>query len=141
MNHKICTIGERGWAGVVSTNALWLASLVGTNCCAHMISSDQQVHMFVTGDDESQDIKLCGYESSSAHLDILIQDLFICHGGGQIDPASMVVFWSVKNDQFVNINQHCSKECLNIRKLTKSKLKVIRSKTNKDTASWSHKIL
>ena len=35
------------------SNALRLAGVVGTNRCAHMISSDQQVHMFVTGDDES----------------------------------------------------------------------------------------
>ena len=35
------------------SNALRLAGVVGANRCAHMISSDQQVHMFVTGDDES----------------------------------------------------------------------------------------
>ena len=38
---------------MVGTIALRLASMVSTNRCAHMISSDQQVHIFVTGDDES----------------------------------------------------------------------------------------
>lgn len=34
-------------------NALRLAGVVGTQRCSHMISSEKNVHMFVTGDDEA----------------------------------------------------------------------------------------
>lgn len=35
------------------SNALRLAGVVGAQRCSHMISSDKDVHMFVTGDDEA----------------------------------------------------------------------------------------
>lgn len=55
-------------------------------------------------------------------------------GGGQIDPASVVVFLSVNDNQLANINQHCWEENLKIRKLAKFELKVLGPKWTKTLA-------